>query len=118
MFAPVAPAPEPLWLALRTALDEHGYSVRGFARLCHEHDPRQSWESWKRTLNKALDEDKPYNPSRETAELWSSLLGKPADYFVRLPTRKADLRAENERLREEIARLRRELDHREQASNG
>jgi hypothetical protein len=90
-------------------MDERGYSVRGFARLCHEAAPRMSWDSWKRTINKALDEDRPYAPSLETAELWSRLLGKPADYFVR-PQARTTLQEENRRLKAELEELRAELD--------
>lgn len=74
--------------------------MRGFAKACYEADPRMTWDSWKRTINRALDEDagKPYTPSQPTAELWAQLLGKPADYFVRPQARTS--------MAEEIARLR------------
>lgn len=107
---PVADAGEPLWLALRAALDERGYSVRGFAKLCSEESPNASWDSWKRTVNRALDPDaaKPYTPSRETAELWARLLRKPKGYFVRQQER-VTIREERDQLRERVRELEREL---------
>lgn len=106
----MASDPDPLWLSLRAAIEARGYSIRGFAKACYEADPRMNWNSWKRTINRALDEDaaKPYAPSRDTAELWARLLKKPRSHFVR-PQARETIRAENARLRAENVELRREL---------
>lgn len=103
---PVASAP-PLWQALRAALKERGVSVRAFARMLNEEDPRQTFESWKRTIGRYLDEDavSPTVPSLETARLMARLLGYPEDSFVR-PQRRVELRQERDELRQENQRLR------------
>lgn len=118
-MSPVATKDEPLWQTLRAALTERGYSVRAFAKACAQASPTASWDSWKRTINRALDDDaeRPYTPSRETAELWAKLLKKPKTYFVRQQPR-VSLREENEQLKDELARLRRELERRARTSNG
>lgn len=102
---------EPLWRVLRADLEDAGFSVRGFARLCYETDGRMTWDSWKRTITRALDDDaaKAYAPSRDTAELWARLLRKPADRYVR-PQARDTVRAERDRLRDEVAVLRAELE--------
>lgn len=119
--APVVPPQEPLWRVLREALTEREESVRHLAKLLNERDPSQSRDSWKRALNRYLDEDaeKPTVPSPETAKLLSELLEKPDDYFVRPQQREIvreqrdRLRDERDRLREEVAELRRLLDAKE-----
>lgn len=99
---------------MRDALREKDkLSVRRAARLLHQFDDRQSEASWKRTLNRILDEDaeRPYAPNDETAAVLSRFFGKPDDYFVR-PQQRESLREaqdERDRLREEVAELRRLL---------
>lgn len=99
--------PQPLWQVLRADLDERGYSVRGFAKMCHEANPSATWDSWKRTLNRTLDADRdpPYTVSLETAELWSRLLKKPKSRYVRPQARKT---ARERALEQEVERLRQE----------
>ena len=86
-------------------------SVRRLAKLLSEHDGSQTWDSWKRTLNRYLDDDaeKPTVPSPETARLLSEILGEPADYFVRPQARTTErdrLLARIVELEEEVRRLR------------
>lgn len=103
----VASGPEPLWRALRSALDERGLSVREFSKLCQLRRPRKDWEQWQRTVRRALKPDaaKPYTPSPSTARLWAEIVDKPADYFVRPPTRTT----ERERLQARIVELEAEV---------
>lgn len=104
---------EPLRQALRAALEERSYSIRGFARACAEVDPRGTGpESWRRTIMRTLeDREIPYTPTPETARLWAKILRKPNGYFIRQPAR-VSMKKENERLREENRRLRAELERR------
>lgn len=106
----MASGPTPLWRALRDALTERGVSVRRLSKMLHERDPRQTEASWKRTLNRYLDEDAepPTVPSPETAALLSELLDYPDGYFVRQQQRET-AREEVARLRAEVAELRRRL---------
>lgn len=80
-------------------------SVRGFARELNRKDPRQTSESWKRTLNRYLNPDDPMVPSEETAHLMARILKVPKETFVR-PQRREVLAEENRRLREENRQLR------------
>lgn len=86
-------------------------TVRRLAKLLHERRPTQSQASWKRALNRYLEEDapKPTVPSKATARLLAELLDEPADLFVR-PQARETIREENERLRQELACAHRELD--------
>lgn len=127
----MAAPPGPLWRVVRDALTEKGktvnddhrpLSVRKASRLLASAEPQQTQESWKRTLNRALDEDKPYAPQQDTAEALSRFFGKPADYFIRPQQRETqrerDLREENERLLAESAELRQRLEESQRASGG
>lgn len=113
-IATVASGTPPLWQALRDALDERGISVRGFARLMNEKDPRQTPASWKRTLNRYLNPEDPMVPSEETAFLMAKILRVPKQTFVRQQRRELlaeenrRLRAENAALRAKVERLRRQ----------
>lgn len=98
----------PLWQALREALEERGLSVRRASRDLHAFDGRQSEASWKRTLNKALDEDSAYTFTDETADILERFLAKPAGHFVR-PQQRETMAEENRRLRDENSELRRRL---------
>ena len=96
-------------------------SVRRLAKLLNERQPSQSWASWKRALNRYLDEDadQPTVPSPETARLLAEILGEPAEVFVR-PQARETLRDENLRLKERVAELEAELERVRQGrrSNG
>lgn len=107
-IAPVAQPQEPLRLVLRAALEERGLSVRRASKELHAFDARQAESSWKRTLNKALDEDDDYVFAEDTAAVVAAFFGKPDGYFVR-PQQRATVQEENRRLREENAELRRRL---------
>ena len=67
-------------------------------------DPRQTSESWRRTLARYLSPEDPMVPSEETARLMARILHVPKDTFVR-PQRREILAEENRRLRVENARL-------------
>lgn len=122
----MAVSPTPLWQVVREALNEKGLSVRRAAAELEKFDDRQTKESWKRTLNRALDEDaeKPYAPNRETAEVLARFFGKPDGYFVRPQQREttreelAKKTEENLRLRQEIAELQQRLAGTRKAAGG
>lgn len=103
-IAAVASGDAPLWRVLRGALDERGLSIRGLAREMNRRDPRQTPESWKRTLNRYLSPEDPMVPSEETAHLMAKILHVPKETFVR-PQRREILAEENRRLRAENTRL-------------
>lgn len=106
----------PLWRVLRDDMAAAKISVRRLALLLHEKDPRQTRDSWKRTLNKYRDEDadEPTYPSPETAALLGELLGHPAERYIRQQQR-VSIREERDRLRKEVAELRRALEAKEAA---
>lgn len=110
----MATGPEPLRLALRSALEEKGLSVRGASKRLHAFDDRQSEASWKRTLNKGLDEADDYVYTPETAAVLERFFEKPSGHFVRPQRRESEL----DRLEAENARLRRLLEERTAGTSG
>jgi len=100
---PLSPA-----VVLASLLVEHGLSKRGFARMLHEADPRQSWDSWLTSVKRYTRDDDATTPTEETVALMEKVLGVPAGTLVRLtPQERRDerirlLEAENQRLRAEL----------------
>jgi len=88
-----------------------GLSKRHFAKLLHEADPRQSWDSWLTSVKRYTRDEEAMMPTEETARLMEDVLDVPEGTLVR-QTRREQLEEQVQRLQAENQRLRAALEKR------